>query len=129
MFSNPSRLILMRSILLITAGLSLLAVWDLIGLAHRMGVELSSSINWMAMLATLGMLAGLALFGVVVSFSEAGKSLWPRFATDIWDRNAAQWVGIPLFLTALILYSMFTFFSIGILIKSALWSRLLVFWF
>ena len=119
----------MRSILLITAGLSLLAVWDLIGLAHRMGVELSSSINWMAMLATLGMLAGLALFGVVVSFSEAGKSLWPRFATDIWDRNAAQWVGIPLFLTALILYSLFTFSSIGILINSALWARLLVFWF
>jgi hypothetical protein len=129
MFSNPPRLPLLRGFLLITAGLSLLAVWDLIGLAHRMGVELSSSVNWMGMLAILSILAGLALFGVVVSFSEASERLWPRFATDIWGRNATRWVGIPLFFMALISYSLFTFSSTGALINSALWARLLIFWF
>jgi hypothetical protein len=129
MFSNPSRLILLRSLLLITAGLSLLAVWDLIDLAHRMGVELSSSINWMVILATLGMLAGLALFGAVVSLSKAGERLWPRFAAGIWSRSTTRWVGIPLFFMALMLYSLVTFSSIGTLINSAMWARLLVFWF
>lgn len=128
MFSNPSRPILLRSILLITAGLSLLAVWDLISLAHRLGVDLSSSINWMGLLAALGMLAALALFGAVVSFSKAGERLWPRFAAGILSRNTTRWVGIPLFFMALILYSLFTFSSIGALINSAMWARLLVFW-
>ena len=129
MFSKPSRLGLLRGIFLITAGLSLLAVWNLIGLAHRLGVELSSSINWMGMLAALGILAGLALFGTVASFSKAGERLWPRFAARVWSRNATRWVGIPLFFMALILYSLFTFSSLGGLMNSALWARLLVFWF
>jgi len=129
MFSNPSRPILLRSILLITAGLSLLAVWDLIDLAHRLGVELSSSINWMGMLAALSVLAALALFGTVVGFSKVGERLWPRFATGVWSRNTTRWVGIPLFFMSLTLYSLFTFSSIGALMNSALWARLLVFWF
>ncbi|MGZ9163760.1 MAG: hypothetical protein ACXW4U_01140 [Anaerolineales bacterium] len=129
MFSNPSRPILLRSILLITAGLSLLAVWDLIGLAHRLGVELSSSVNWMGMLAALGMLVALALFGIVMSFSKVGERLWARLAAGIWSQSTTRWVGIPLFFMPLISYSLFTFSSMGTLINSALWARLLVFWF
>lgn len=128
MFSNPSRLILLRSILLITAGLALLAVWDLIDLAHRLGVDLNSSVNWMGMLAALGVLAVLALFGIVSSFSKAGEGLWPRFAAAVSSWNITRWVGIPLFFMALILYSLFTFSSIGALLNSAMWARLLVFW-
>jgi hypothetical protein len=129
MFSNPSRPTLLRSILLMTAGLSLLAVWDLIGLAHRLGVELSSSINWMGMLAALGILAGLALFGTGVSFTKAGEESFPRFAAGIGSRNTTRWVGIVLFFMALILYSLLTFSWLGGLMNSAIWARLLVFWF
>ena len=129
MFSNLSRPILLRSILLIIAGLSLLAVWDLIGLARRLGVDLSSSVNWMGMLAALSVLAALALFGTVVSFSKVGERLWSRFAAGVWSRNTTRWIGIPLFFMALILYSLFTFSSIGTLLNSAMWARLLVFWF
>ena len=128
MFSYPPRPILLRSILLITAGLSLLAIWDLIGLAYRLGVKLSSSVNWMGMLAALGVLAVLTLFGTIISFSKVGERLWPRFAASVWSRSATRWVGIPLFFMALILYSLFTFSPIGALINSAMWARLLVFW-
>ena len=129
MFSNLPGPILLRSILLITSGLCLLAVWDLIGLAQRLGVELSSSVNWLGMLAALGVLAALALFGTVVSFSQAGERLWPRFAAGISRPNITRWVGIPLFFMALILYSLFTFSSLGGLTNSAMWARLSVFWF
>jgi hypothetical protein len=129
MFSNPSRPILLRSILLITAGLALLAVWDLISLAHRLGVDLRSSVNWMGMLAALSMISVLALFGIAVSFSQAGERLWPRFAAGVGNWNNTRWVGIPLFFMALILYSLFTFSPIGAVINSAMWARLLVFWF
>ena len=129
MFSNPSRSILLRSVLLITAGLSLLAVWDLIGLAHRLGVELRSSINWLVMLAALGILAASAFFGIFISFSKAGERSWARLAEGPWSQNTARWVGIPLFFIALISYSLLTFSSIGTLINSALWARLLIFWF
>jgi hypothetical protein len=129
MFSNPSRSILLRSVLLITAGLSLLAVWDLIGLAHRLGVELGSSINWLVMLAALGILAVSAFFGIFISFSNAGERSWARLAEGPWSQNTARWIGIPLFFMALISYSLLTFSSIGTLINSALWARLLIFWF
>lgn len=128
MFSNPSRPVLLRTILLITGGLSLLAVWDLVGLAHRLGVDLRSSFNWMGMLAALGVFAGLALLGVTVSFSKAGEGLVSRIAIDVWCRGLPRWVGIPLFIIALVFYSLFTFSSLGGLISSALWARLLVFW-
>jgi len=129
MFSNPSRLSVLRTILVITAGLCLLAVWDLRGLAQRLGVELSSSINWISMLAALGMLAALALFGIVISFSKVGERLWPRLAAGVWRQSTTRWIGIPLFFIALISYSLFTFSSIGTWINSALWARLLIFWF
>ena len=129
MFSNPSRPVLLRSILLVTAALSLLAVWDLIGLAQRLGVDLRASLNWMGMLTALSALAVLALLGVAVSFSKAAQGLWSRFAVDVWSRGIPQWVGIPLLSIALVFYSLFTFSPIGALMNSALWARLLVFWF
>jgi len=125
MFSNPSRPVLLRSILLVTAALSLLAVWDLIGLAERLGVDLRASLNWMGMLTALSVLAVLALLGVAVRFSKAAQGLWSRFAVDVWSRGIPQWVGIPLLSITLVFYSLFTFSPIGALMNSALWARLL----
>lgn len=129
MFSTPSRPVLLRTILLVTALLSLLAVSDLIGLAQRLGVVLSSSINWMGMLAALGGLAASALLGGVASFSKAGEGLLSRFVADVRIRDIPRWVGLPLISIALVSYSLFTFSSIGAWMNSTLWPRLLVFWF
>jgi hypothetical protein len=129
MFSNPSRPVLLRSILLITAVIGLLAVWDLIGLAQRLGVDLRSSINWMGTLAALGGFAILALLGAVAGFSKAGEGLISRWIARVQIQDIPHWAGIPLFSTALIAYSLFTFSSLGALINSAMWLRLLIFWF
>ena len=129
MFSNPSRPVLLRSILLITAVIGLLAVWDLIGLAQRLGVDLRSSINWMGMLTALGGFTILTLLGGVAGFSKAGEGLISRWIARVQIQDIPHWAGIPLFSTALIAYSLFTFSSLGALINSAMWLRLLIFWF
>jgi hypothetical protein len=129
MFSNPSRPVLLRSILLVTAALSLLTVWDLIGLAQRLGVDLRSSLNWMGMLASLSGLAIAALLGGTAGFSKIGDGLLSRFVAGVRIREIPQWTGIPLLSIALVFYSLFTFSPIGALMNSALWARLLVFWF
>lgn len=129
MFSSPSRPVLLRTILLATAVLSMLAVWDLIGLAQRLGVVLRSSVNWMGMLAALGGLAVSALVGGVVGFSEAGDGLLSRFFGAVNIRDIPRWVGLPLILIALVAYSLLTFSSIGSLLNSTMWPRLLIFGF
>lgn len=129
MFLPPSRPVLLRTILLVTALLSFLAVWDLIRLAQRLGVDLGSSRNWMGMLATLGGLATVALLGSVVGFSKAGDRPLARLIANLPIPDIPRWVGLPLIFIAFISYSLFTFSSMGALVNSALWARLLVFWF
>lgn len=129
MFSTPSRPVLLRTILLITALLSLLAVWDLVGLARRLGVDLRSSVNWMGMLAALGGLAASALIVGVTGFSKAGEGLLSRAVTDRRIQDFPRWVGIPLIAAALVSYSLFTFSPLGAWMTSTMWPRLLVFWF
>ena len=129
MFSNPSRSVPLRTVLLITAGLSLFAVWHLTGLARRLGVDLGLSLNWMAMLAALGALTALSLLGFVASFLAAGHELLTRFPIEAWSRRVPRWIAISLFLVALVFYSLFTFSPLGGLINSAPGARLLVFWF
>lgn len=129
MFSYPSRTILLRSILLITAIIGLFAVWDLIRLAERLGVDLRSSVNWMVLLAVLGGFAISALLGGVTGFSKAGEGLFSRWAARVQIQNIPHWVGIPLISIALIAYSLLTFSPVGALINSAMWVRLLIFWF
>lgn len=129
MFLQPSRPVLLRTILLVTSALSLLSVWNLVGLAQRLGVDLGSSRNWMGMLATLGGLATAALLGSVVGFSKAGDRPLARLVANLPIPDIPRWVGIPLIFISLISYSLFTFSSMGALVNSALWARLLVFWF
>jgi hypothetical protein len=129
MFSQPSRPDLLRVILLVTAVLALLSVWDLIGVAQRLGVDLSASRNWMGMLASLGGLGLIALLGGTVAFSQTGDGLLARLAARLSALATPWWMGILLFSVALVSYSLFTFSPPGALINSALWARLLIFWF
>lgn len=128
MFSNPSRPALLRSILLILAVLSLLALGDLMELAGRLGVDLKASTNWIGMLAALGGLAISALLGGVAGFSERGEGLLSRLAARARVRDVPRWVGLPLFFIALTFYSLFTLSSTGGLINSVMWARVLIFW-
>ena len=118
-----------RIVLGLTCALALLAAWDLLNLARNLEVALSVSRAWQIMLAALALLALLTLSGVVVSFSRTSDRLWARFETGDRVRGAARWIVLPIFLVAVVFYSLISFSSIGVLLSGVLWARLLIFWF
>jgi len=75
---QPSRSTFWRVILIITAALPLLSIWNLINLAARLGVNISTSTSWLAGIAALALLTLLALLGLAISFSKSGDQLWAR---------------------------------------------------
>ena len=74
----PSRSTFWRVILIVTAALPLLSIWNLINLAAKLDVNLSTQTSWQAGIAALAILASLALLGLGISFTKTGDSLWGR---------------------------------------------------
>lgn len=123
---QPSRSTFWRVILIVTAALPLLSIWNLINLAARLGVNISTSVSWLAGLAALAMLTLLALLGLVISFSKARDQLWARVEAL---GHIHKWIGIPLIIVALAGFPLVVanpFFRK--ILNGEEWVRMLVFW-
>lgn len=124
--TTPSRPAFWRVILIVTAALPLLSIWNLITLAAELGVNITTSISWLAGIGVLVLLSALALIGLAIGFSKAGESLWAwieafgRFRT---------WFGIALTLVALAGFPLVSAnpFFLRILHQEE-WVRMLLFW-
>ena len=72
----PSRSTFWRTILAVIAGLSALSIPDLFNSAQKLGVNISTSVTWLAGIFLFGAIALLALLGLAVGFTKKAEQLW-----------------------------------------------------
>ena len=126
LITPPSRSTFWRVILIITAALPLLSIWNLINLAAKLDVNLSTQTSWQAGIAALAILALLALLGLGVSFTKAGDQLWGRVEALGFIQKKFGIVIIVVALAGFPLVIANSFFQQ--ILGGEAWVRLLVFW-
>lgn len=122
----PSRSTFWRVILVVTAALPLLSIWNLINLAAKLDVNLSTQTSWQAGIAVLAILTSLALLGLGVSFTKTGDQLWGRVEALGFIQKK---FGIVIIVVALIGFPLVianSFFQQ--ILGGEAWVRMLVFW-
>lgn len=126
LITPSSRSTFWRVILIITAALPLLSIWNLIDLAAKLGVNLSTQISWQAGIAALAILALLALLGLGLSFTKTGDQLWGRVEALGFIQKK---FGIVIIVIALIGFPLVianSFFQQ--ILGGEAWVRMFVFW-
>lgn len=122
----PSRLTFWCVILIVTAALPLLSILNLIDLAEKLGVNISTQTSWQAGIAALAMLTLLALMGLGASFTKTGDQLWGRVEALGFIQKR---IGIVIIVAALMGFPLVisnSFFQQ--ILGGEAWVRLLVFW-
>ena len=122
----PSRSIFWRTVLLVTAVFSLLSILDLFNSAQKLGVDVSTSVTWLAGIFLFAAITLLALLGLVVGFSKNRDKLWGRVEAL---GSIQKTFGILLSVLALIGFPIIvsnSFFKT--VLGGAGWVHLLVFW-
>ncbi|WKZ46647.1 MAG: hypothetical protein QY306_12590 [Anaerolineales bacterium] len=122
----PSRSTFWKTILIVTAALSALSIFDLFTSAQKLGVNIYTSVTWLAGVFLFSAIALLALLGLGVSFTNHRDQLWGRIeAVGFIPKK----FGILLIALALIGFPLVvsnSFFKT--VLGSAGWIHLLVFW-
>ena len=121
-----SRSTFWRVILIVTAALPLLSIWNLIDLAAKLNVNLSTQTSWQAGIAAFAILASLALLGLGASFTKTGDQLWGRVEALGFIQKR---IGIVIIVIALIGFPLVianSFFQQ--ILGGEAWVRMLVFW-
>jgi len=123
--TQPPRPFFWRSLLAISASLTFLSIWQLLGLARALGVLVLSSKTWLGLLTVLALAAGAAFLALVLSFSGARERVFRLLEAP------ARFHRLVFFLFAFALpgYTLF-FLSTPIreLLGGLAWVRCLVFW-
>jgi len=124
--SPPSRAAFWRTILIITGTLPLLSIWNLITLAQEIGVNISTSVSWMAGIVSLMLISLTVILGLVIGMSKAGESLWLRFESiDRFNKG----FGAGLILIALAGFPLISSNSFFLrILHFEEWVRMLAFW-
>src|SRR5574339_533230 len=125
----PSRLTFWRFILGVSAAIPFLSIYQLLGRAKELGVDLSASTAWM------GLIIGFILIGLfpLLFLTSTGSRYRERilslaeFPERLPDRF--RWVGILLFGLALVGFTLaFMFPPLQSFFGGIGWIRVLVFW-
>jgi hypothetical protein len=122
----PSRSTFWRTILAVTAALSLLSILDLFASAQKLGVDISASVTWLAGVFLFAAIALLALLGLAVGFTKRAEQLWGRIEAL---GSIPRIFGMTLCILALIGFPLVvsnSFFKT--VLGSAGWIHLLMFW-
>ena len=125
LITPPSRSTFWRVILILTALLPLLSILNLIDLAAKLDVNLSTQTSWQAGIAALAMLTLLALLGLGVSLRSSDK-LWSRIEALGFIQKRFGIVIVVIALTGFPLVVSNSFFQQ--ILGGAAWIHLLVFW-
>lgn len=136
--TQPSRLTFWRFIFAVTALLPILCIWQLLGIARGLGVEISASRSWMGLILAFGLMGALPLLLLTSTLrSPSAGQAWSRYRERILslmespERLTAQmhWIGGLLLAISVVGYMLalkLTF--IGFLAWVG-WFRVLVFWY
>ncbi|HXF85320.1 MAG TPA: hypothetical protein VNK49_08025 [Anaerolineales bacterium] len=129
MFIPPSRLTFWRFVLSLSAGLPFLSVWQLLGLANRLGIDVPSRPSW------IGFLAGLSLMGLIplLLLPVTGSRYRERLLTLLEFPERAprpiRLLSVPILILALIGYTLvFMHPFIREIFGGEGWFRFLIFW-
>ena len=129
--TQPSRLTFWRSVLLLSAILLFLAIWDFIHLANELDVVILASKSWTGLLSILGiggLIALLALASTCI-IPEGGFHTHERTLSLLEIPARIRWLGVFLLALSLTGYTfVFTFPFSRDLLGDLGWVRLLVFW-
>ncbi len=126
LFLPPSRSTFWRTILAVTAALSLLSILDLFASAQKLGVGVSTSVTWLAGVFLFAAIALLALLGLGISFTKKADQLWGRIEALGF---ISKFFGILFIFVALIGFPLIvsnSFFKT--VLGGAGWIHLFVFW-
>jgi hypothetical protein len=125
--SLPSRLIFWRSALAVTGTLAFLSTWQMLNEAARLGIQVTASKSWLALIGLLGLLALLAFCGMLLTWLPHLQN-WARFAhraLPAWLR----WLAVPLLAACVLIDPLqFTPPAIHQIIAKSEFVRLLIFW-
>ena len=123
--TQPSRLTFWRSVLLLTAMLPFLAIWDLFRLAKELDVVILSSRSWMGAIIVLG-IGGLT---VLLTLISTCFRMYERTLSLLELPARIHWLGIFLIILSLTGYTIvFTLHFSRNLLGGLGWVRFLVFW-
>jgi hypothetical protein len=125
----PSRLIFWRSVFALTGLLPFLAIYQILGSAEKLGVDLSVSRPWQGLVAGLALVGLLSFFLCALSFSRYRER--PLSLMELPDRvpPGRSWMGVFLVVVALAGYSvLFMIPDMQSLFGGWGWIRFLIFW-
>src|SRR5688572_33260541 len=89
----PARLTFWRSVFALTGVLPLLAVYQILGSARKLGVDLSASRSWQGLVAGLALIGFISLILLILTGSRQRERI--LFLVEFPDtRNSAPWTGI-----------------------------------
>ena len=126
----PSRLTFWRSVFALTGVLPFLAIYQILGSAEKLGVDLSMSRPWQGLVAGLTLVGLLSFFLFALSFSRSREQ--PLSLMELPERipSGRSWIGIILVAVALAGYSvLFMIPAVQSLFGSWGWMRFLIFWY
>ena len=130
--NQPSLITFLRSILLVTALLILLSIWQLVILAGELGVTLFTSKSWTLLLLFMGITSLGAILLLSISYYHSVETIflsWTKSKTlTHFSAKPWIWVGIILFIFSLIAYSFISLLPVFRFFNNTLWVRLLSFW-
>jgi hypothetical protein len=130
----PSRSVFWRFIFLLTAVMPFLAIYQLFGRAKVLGVNISASIFWMALLGGLGL---FGLFSLLLFASTLRPFAGSRYRERIFSLlesperapDSVRWIGALLIVLAVIGFTgVFMISVIQSRFGSVGWMRYLIFW-
>ncbi|MDK1028787.1 MAG: hypothetical protein QGD96_05580 [Anaerolineae bacterium] len=123
--TQPSRLTFWRSVLLLSAILPYLAIWQLLGLASELDVVVLASKSWMGLLSLLGF-GGLA---ALLTLTATCFRTRERILSFLEPPAQLRWLGYILLTVSLTGYTIVFASAFGRNLLGELgWVRTLVFW-
>ena len=126
----PSRFAFWRFIFGLTTALSFLSCYQVLGSAHRLGVNLSASKPWMGLVALLSLVGLLSLLLLMSTWSRYREQIlslveFPEHVPNHW-----HWISLLVLALALVGYSVaFMVPFVQRFFGGMGWTRFLIFWF
>ncbi len=124
-----TRLIFWRITLALTGLLALLAAWQMLGAAHKLGIAVQNSKTWLALFGGLGLIGFSGFAGAVLTFYAVWKNWFERFDLAARIPTSLRLAAAPLLAFCLLGYSLLLLHPYyGKLIRGEEAVRFLVFW-
>jgi hypothetical protein len=125
---QPSRLTFWRSIFALTAALSFLSIYQILGSAEKLGVDFSVSTSWMGLITALSLMGLFSFLCLVSTWSRYRERILPLVEFPERVANRMRWMGIVFVGAALTGFTiLFMVPTIQSLFGGLGWMRFLIF--